>query len=701
MARRLDKTLVDYLVIAISPALIMTLIGSLIWFLLEVFYRGQFSGRLHWILSLFIMGAVLVGRISIEEGRERAALFAGPLAIVTLLAINRFVELRGVPLAFVINCGLIGLIWWCAHRLTWDCTLIDEGEPDSGEGLLEAVGLDRPEKPKPESSPLALAAGTTEWSGPGATANEPDGTTSPPDAPPATWHQRLARWWDAFVERRRRPHAPGLWVVYFSLAALPLFGLGQLFIRSTDLESRRYVFHLMLVYVGSGLGLLLTTSFLGLRRYLRQRRLEMPLAMVNVWLGMGVALIATVMALALLVPRPNAEYAISRFAPAIDSPERTSSRYGMGKEGVEEDKPWSRAHKLDEKGKLPSDKPGDTGPSPSDEKGDQGGAASEPQDKQPTRKAASAASEKGESQGEAAKPQPDNGEAAGQSPSEKGDQKTRSQGEKTRSQGEHADAQAKKDAQPGGRDGQQPAQKAESPAKPADPRRGGKPSGQSRSREAPRQEEAKGPPAAKPPAAPRPPQPPLQPPSPPPAPMPGIAWLLALLKWVFYAAIVGLAAWWVWRNWQTVLAALRDLRQAWRDFWQNLFAKKSKKAAAPAEQSVPATAQPRPFADFPDPFARGIAGRYAPEELVRYSFLALEAWAREHDCAREPEDTPHEFAAKIGLAAPVLAQDALHLADLYCQAAYAPDALSIASVEPLRRLWRNFPRTTAAVQAVQ
>ena len=41
------------------------------------------------------------------------------------------------------------------------------------------------------------------------------------------------------------------------------------------------------IYVASGLGLLLTTSFLGLRRYLRQRRLEMPVTMAPVWLLLG------------------------------------------------------------------------------------------------------------------------------------------------------------------------------------------------------------------------------------------------------------------------------------------------------------------------------------------------------------------------------------------------------------------------------
>ncbi|MFZ1936141.1 MAG: hypothetical protein WAU84_20620, partial [Thermoguttaceae bacterium] len=147
MAKRLHKTLLDYLVIAISPAMIIVLIDSLVLFLVEVFYRGGYEGRLEYVLTLFVIGAVLIGRISIEEGRERAILFAAPLAIVTLLAICRFVQFQGAlaPFSFLINCGLIALIWWSANKLTWDCTLIDEQEEDSGEGLLETVGLDKPD----------------------------------------------------------------------------------------------------------------------------------------------------------------------------------------------------------------------------------------------------------------------------------------------------------------------------------------------------------------------------------------------------------------------------------------------------------------------------------------------------------------------------------------------------------------------------
>ena len=147
MAKRLQKTLLDYLVIAISPAIIIALVDSLVLFLVEVFYRGGYEGRLEYVLTLFVIGAVLIGRISIEEGRERAVLFAIPLGIVTLLAIGRFVEFQGAlaPFSFPINLGLIVLVWWSADKLTWDCTLIDEQEEDSGAGLLETVGLDKPD----------------------------------------------------------------------------------------------------------------------------------------------------------------------------------------------------------------------------------------------------------------------------------------------------------------------------------------------------------------------------------------------------------------------------------------------------------------------------------------------------------------------------------------------------------------------------
>ena len=69
--------------------------------------------------------------------------------------------------------------------------------------------------------------------------------------------------WLKWFERSKQPHAHGVWVIYFSLLALPAFGLGQWFLPT---ESRLFAFQLLVIYVASALALLLSTSFLGLRR---------------------------------------------------------------------------------------------------------------------------------------------------------------------------------------------------------------------------------------------------------------------------------------------------------------------------------------------------------------------------------------------------------------------------------------------------
>ena len=59
---RPNQTLADYVALAISPALLMALVGSLVFFLLEIFYSesGAYKGKLQWILFFFVFGAVLV-----------------------------------------------------------------------------------------------------------------------------------------------------------------------------------------------------------------------------------------------------------------------------------------------------------------------------------------------------------------------------------------------------------------------------------------------------------------------------------------------------------------------------------------------------------------------------------------------------------------------------------------------------------------
>ena len=119
----------------------------------------------------------------------------------------------------------------------------------------------------------------------------------------------MAGWWERYRLYRdkkiRKPGALGVWIVFFSLAALPLFGLGQTCIPPEATARREYAFSLLIVYVGSGLGLLLITNFLSLRHYLRQRKLTMPVTVTAGWLFLGVLLIVLHLYVSTLLPRPT------------------------------------------------------------------------------------------------------------------------------------------------------------------------------------------------------------------------------------------------------------------------------------------------------------------------------------------------------------------------------------------------------------
>src|SRR5204863_1210244 len=144
-AERDSPSVADYVVTAIGPALIMLMVGSLVFFLVEVLYAGKYSDRLVYTMFFFVSAAVLVARISIQYDRARAAIYGIALAVVTYLALLSYVEYPSGWLrswGWLVNLGLMLVVWWSAHKLTWDCTHIDEKRESSGRGLLSAAGLD-------------------------------------------------------------------------------------------------------------------------------------------------------------------------------------------------------------------------------------------------------------------------------------------------------------------------------------------------------------------------------------------------------------------------------------------------------------------------------------------------------------------------------------------------------------------------------
>jgi hypothetical protein len=296
----------------------MVLIGSLVFFLLEVGYAGAAVGRLRWTLFWFVFAMVLVSRIAMEQSSGAALLYGAALAAATALMLTRYLgSVWGVWL-------LLGVVWWASHQIVWDCTLIDEDADASGQGLIGACRLSQwtrqrltrvravPAVERASGSPAGRAS--TESTAPSRYSSGSH-VPVPGRSPKARQHVHP-----------QKLHAPGLWVLYFSIAAVPIFGVGELLLSPDDARSRTAGFILLLAYLGSALGLLLLTSFLGLRRYLRQRRIVMPGEMARGWVTAGVVLTAGVLLGATLLPRPATPYSLGNWVTKLSSSPQAAAK---------------------------------------------------------------------------------------------------------------------------------------------------------------------------------------------------------------------------------------------------------------------------------------------------------------------------------------------------------------------------------------
>jgi hypothetical protein len=286
--KRAEKTGLDYLVTALSPLLIMLLVGSLVFFLIEVFYRGEMAGGIRWVMFWFVGAIVLVSRIGIEQSPGHAAIYGAALAGAT------WIFLMMTHPAFLVGIVLLALVWWSSHKLVRDCTLIDDQDDSSDKGLLEKANVTQKANAKKD---------------------HPKGTND---------RKRKA------PESTKKKHSPGRCLLYYSLAALPLFGIGQLFLNgSPDGTQNQAGFLFLTLYLLATAGLLLSTSFLGLRRYLRQRTLKMPGGIASTWLLSGTKVACVVFFIAWLFPRPGAELAWSGLNSGIEHSIQKASQIAM------------------------------------------------------------------------------------------------------------------------------------------------------------------------------------------------------------------------------------------------------------------------------------------------------------------------------------------------------------------------------------
>jgi hypothetical protein len=613
-AERSGTPLIDLAAVCISPILIMTMVGSLVFFLVFVVYGGDYTERLLYSMFFFVIGAVLIARISIRFGRNRAMLYTVALGGAVFLAIQTYVVYPSGLLKTigpVVNLGLMVLIWWAANKLTWDCTQLDEEREAAGRGLLAATGLGGREGEAP-----AEPAGAEEAK------QEP----RPPNGKKKKAAVGFLGWVDQYNayrdEEKKKPHTPGTWVIYFGLAAIPLFILGQSLIPVDDSSRRRSTFILMAAFVGSGLGLLVTTSLLGLRKYLQDRGAKIPPAMTAGWLGMGAALIVGFLVVGAVLPRPHSETPLVSIGK-IGKQDRKASKNAMKRDdaaGKGEGAAGEKKEAGDGKGNAKGGKEGGS----AGEKGGGGGKGKDQGGKQ------------SDKQGQGGK---------------QGDKQGKDGNDEKQKDGPNA-KQDKNADQKGGQDQGDAADKAEGDSNDGNSSSdSGSPTKLGEALET----------ISK-----------------------GVKWVVWII--VAIAVIVGLFLFVL-----KFLAPFTNWARDLLDWFKNLFGRKKERVRAggdvEAEEKETGPYVP-PFDSFSNPFQDGTATGRPAEELVGYTFAALESWAADRDAGRKGGETAREFVERLAEEYQRL-ESAGAVAGLVARVAYSQVPLPANAKDVLAAAWEE------------
>ena len=609
---RKRRTMADYVGIAISPALIVGMVLSLTLFLLQVIYKGEFEGGFRWVLFWYVIASVLITRISIEQGSETASVFGTALGIATGLVTMVFApETKSGINSVIVVWGLMVLIWWCSNKLTWDCTLIDDSQDASGEGLLQAAGLHHiddddqgePANPELQREPTTRDVGIPFWK----------------------------RFLFNRAARADKPHSPGMWIVYVALVGLPVMGVCQRWLKR---DEQSLGFGLLFAFVASAMGLLLTTSFLGLRRYLRQRNLQMPGTVTRSWLVTGTVVLLGILVGALLVPRPGASYsldAVVKRSLATDSTDELVA--AVADPGLEIDGPSDnstiterRRDQIANNDGLQDGRGQRRGPQ---EDGSQQPGSQQPGSQQP-------GSQHPGSQ------QPGSQQPGSQQPNSKRTDSKRTDSKRTDSKRTDSKRTDSKRA-----DSKQAGSKGNGSS-------GGGP-----------------------------------PPTPPSAPSSGLldslsfggATLVLVIQVVSYLLFGLFVLYMLFQHGRALWRALLELWAALKGIFRRRGSRDGEDGSEETPDKVTA------FAAYSNPFSDGTVLRASPAEMVCLTFEALEAWAREVGQGRLPDQTPREFADGLSKVHQREAAPIRRLASDYSRIAYGNRPPADEWREALDRLW--------------
>ncbi|TWU49146.1 hypothetical protein Poly59_37600 [Rubripirellula reticaptiva] len=603
------------------------MISSLANFLMLVLYHGGHPGRVSWTLLMFTMGAVGIARVAIEKDRMYSLGYAGILGLVTFASMLKFVD------SPIFSAAILVVIAYLADRIVRDCTLIDDDVDASGQGLIDSGRLFvRKKVQTPEVAVVGFE--------------------------------------NSDASSRKLVHQPGRTVMYLAMGALPLFGLGQFFLREDPATWDRAQ-KLLAFYLFASLSLLVTTSFLGLRRYLRQRKVEMPADVSVAWLAGGLALVALILFIAFMAPVPGELLASFELPKFLDSPGDTvASKSGSGEDAADKTSEGAATTSED---KNSADKeveditagenapPGDVGDGKRDDgptgkqKGDKPSQSGDPESGEPKSRPSEQKSDQSKPEGS----KPDDSKPPGNSP--KSDSNSESQpneSDKPSSDKPNPDESNSKD---------DPKSKAEPPTDQSEQKNEEIESKQDS--QPPKNKSNNSNPATGKPKSSG---------SPPPNPAESIANSLPalsdLLKFVIFISLAVIVGFFVWAH-----------RHAISLWWSQLFERDAPANETTFDEFLAAETRvpPRSFSSFTNPIGR----ENDPRRVIVITFAAWEAWCREQGISRSREETPSEFLARTAKASGVTSAPTRRLVDAYNRIVYGRGNASQDDVAAASEVW--------------
>lgn len=260
-----------FIEIVVVPLCLWGLISTLVLHLIEVrsvFIAGA-ENKLRLATLAFALGVILIQILSKSQGPSIARAYSVAIGVaMTSFALYVAVKFRlpvPWPIVFVVNVILFGVLAWAGWKLSAACSIDSEAEvATAGEsGILPEVRILNRRKREKEDE----------------------------ESREELWKERLPA------------RHPGRVILYFSLFALPAFGLGIYIFDMKSMAGLR-LGALLFGYLWCALALLFLSSLGQVRAYFEKRKVSLPEEIGLTWLSLGFFAVTAVLLLAYFLPQP-------------------------------------------------------------------------------------------------------------------------------------------------------------------------------------------------------------------------------------------------------------------------------------------------------------------------------------------------------------------------------------------------------------